>query len=137
MRVLWDTSCLLPLVLKEPNQSRTLAIWESSEEHVAWSWFRVEAEAACVRQRVTSEQWKELRSFVNLLGYIDILPTELDSLLTFNRTIGLRSADAGHLFCFMKLFGSLDDMVLATYDKEMIEAAQKLALPLHPLCLES
>jgi hypothetical protein len=137
LNVFWDTSSILPLVLREQRQEDTLSIWESSRNHFAWSWLKVEAEAACVRQKATPDQWMELRSFTDYMGYADILPSEMDALLHFNRVIGLRSADAAHLFCFSKLIDSVRGLFLASFDQEMLSVAQRLGYPIHPHCLKA
>lgn len=112
-------------------------MWESSKSHYAWSWLKLEAEAACVRQNVTSEQWLELREFTDYIGYIDISPEEVDDLLRFNRVLGLRAADAAHLFCFSKLAASFQGLHLVSFDKEILSVAQKLRYSIHPVCLSS
>jgi hypothetical protein len=133
----WDTSCLLPLVLKEEQQERSKRIWGENNEHVAWNWIRVEAESACIRQRATSQQWKDLRTIFDEMGGLDIPGHELDDLLLFNRAAQLRSADAGHLYCFRSLLVSNPQIQLASYDKEMLSAAHRMNFPIHPLCQDT
>lgn len=124
------------MVLKESRQIESLTIWESSVEHYAWNWLLVEAEAACVRQNASPDVWRDLRHFTSYFGFTELDTGDLQQLLTFNRVIGLRSADAAHLYCFERISQTVDEIHLATFDQEMLAAARKLALPIHPLCLE-
>jgi len=50
--------------------------------------------------------------------------------------LGLRAADAAHLFLFDRLVIRLPELRLLTFDKEMAQAAHSLALPLDDGSLE-
>lgn len=133
----WDTSALLPLVLKEPMQEVSEEIWGKDQRHVAWNWLQVEAEAACHRQKVSPSQWDELHALFGDLGFLKLGDNDLPELLEFNRSAQLRSADAGHVFCFHRYLSISPDCVLVTYDKEMFLAAARMGVPVHPLCLDT
>lgn len=66
------------------------------------------------------------------MSWVDLHPDQLDTLCAFNRAIGLRASDAGHLFVFDLLFCEITDLVLLTLGREMAGAAEKPGLPLHP-----
>jgi len=125
------------MVLSEPSEKISERIWNSGHAHIAWDWLRVEAESACVRRKARHLDWSNYRKLISEFTFVSLNPEEHEHLLMFNRSLGLRSADAGHLFLASLFFRDHFDSFLVTFDKEMIEAAQKLALPLHPLCLES
>ena len=66
----------------------------------------------------------------SLLSWIELPDSEIEAVCKFNRNFGLRAADAAHLFIADRLSRSMHSLTLASLDKEMCEAAQKLKLPL-------
>lgn len=66
------------------------------------------------------------------VSWVDLQPDQTNTLCAFNRALGLRAADAGHLFVFDRLFSELPDLELLTLDAEMAAAARRIGLPLHP-----
>jgi hypothetical protein len=54
----------------------------------------------------------------------------IEPLKTFNRGVGLRAADAGHLFVMEHCAACLEDLVLVTFDSEMTMSAQRRGLAL-------
>lgn len=71
------------------------------------------------------------------MSWVDLHPEQTDTVCAFNRAIGLRAADAGHLFVFDRLFSEIPQLVLLTLDTEMAVAARNLSLPLHPASVET
>jgi hypothetical protein len=63
------------------------------------------------------------------LEWIDPVENLTASLRVFNRSLGLRAADAGHLYVFDQALRALPDLRLFTFDREMREAAQRLSYP--------
>lgn len=132
MRAYFDTSAILPLVLSESYSETISGVWPSCEERWAWSWLVVEAEAALVRQKADARAWAEWSRVARSLTLVDLSPHELSALRAFNRGIGLRAADAAHLFVFDRLSRELDGLQLLTFDREMSQAAKNLAMLVYP-----
>jgi hypothetical protein len=59
------------------------------------------------------------------------------ALRIMNRSLKLRAADAGHVFVFDRLVESIPDLTMVTFDQEMLQALDQLALPVHPCCRAS
>jgi hypothetical protein len=132
MKLFYDTSAWVPLVLRE---SASTAMWEvkqAASEIWAWGWMRVETEAALTRRRAAPSAWKNWHLLKSELCWVELQPDQTDTLCAFNRAIGLRAADVGHLFVFDRLFSELPDLLLLTLDAEMATAARRIGLPLHP-----
>lgn len=132
MRVYFDTSAIVPLVLTESHSEAIRGAWPDFGERWAWSWVAVEAEAALVRQKADADAWAEWARVARSLTLIELNPRDHGALRAFNRGIGLRAADAGHLFLFDRLARELDGLHLLTFDREMGRAARKLAMPVYP-----
>ncbi|HKK18172.1 MAG TPA: type II toxin-antitoxin system VapC family toxin [Opitutales bacterium] len=131
MRVYFDTSAIIPLVLAEPHSEAMRSSWPEFTERWAWSWLVIEAEAALVRQNADADAWAEWSRVARSLNLIELNPRDHGALRAFNRGLGLRAADAGHLFLFDRLARELDGLQLVTLDREMSEAAENLAMATH------
>jgi predicted nucleic acid-binding protein len=129
MRVFFDTSAVIPLVLAEKHSEAVRRVWLDITERWAWSWLVVEAEAALVRQRADADAWAEWPRVLRSLNLVELNPRDHGALLAFNRGLGLRAADAGHLFLFDRLSREVDGLQMLTFDREMSQAAKKLAMP--------
>ena len=90
----------------------------------------MEAEAALVRQKADADAWAEWSRVARSLTLVELDSRDHGALRAFNRGLGLRAADAGHLFLFDRLGRELDGLQLATFDREMTEAAKELAMPI-------
>lgn len=130
MRVFFDTSAVIPLVLAEKHSEAVRRAWPDITERWAWSWLVVEAEAALVRQRADADAWAEWSRVLRSLNLVELNPRDHGALLAFNRGLGLRAADAGHLFLFDRLSREVDALQMLTFDREMNQAAKELAMPL-------
>lgn len=130
MRVFFDTSAIVPLVLSEAHSAAVRRAWPGFTEYWAWSWLVVEAEAALVRQKADADAWAEWNRVARSLTLLELNPRDHATLRAFNRGLGLRAADAGHLFLFDRLGRELDGLQLATFDREMIQAAGNLSMPM-------
>lgn len=131
MRVYFDTSAIVPLVLAETHSEAVLRVWPDTTERWAWSWLVVEAEAALVRQKADADAWSEWSRVARSLTLVELNPRDHGALRAFNRGLGMRAADAGHLFLFDRLSRELDGLQLVTFDREMSLAARDLAMPLY------
>lgn len=130
MRVYFDTSAVIPLVLAEKHSESVRGAWPDMTERWAWSWLVVEAEAALARQRADADAWGEWSRVFRSLNLVELNPRDHAALLAFNRGLGLRAADAGHLFLYNRLSREIDGLQLLTFDREMSQAARELAMPL-------
>jgi len=133
MRVYFDTSAIIPLVLAEAHSEAMRSSWPEFTERWAWSWLVIEAEAALVRQKADADAWAEWSRVARSLNLIELNPRDHGALRAFNRGLGLRAADAGHLFLFDRLAREIDGLQLVTLDREMGEAAENLAMPTYAL----
>jgi len=128
----FDTSAIVPLLLEEPHSEPATRAWYQTESRYAWQWLRVEAEAALTRRKATPEsweRWQELQLEVNWIEPEDDWTTELR---LFNRGIGLRAADAGHLFLMERCLAHRPSLQLITLDKEMRAVALQRGLKCLP-----
>lgn len=131
MRIFFDTSAVVPLLLREERSDAAHQYWAACDEAWAWDWLTIEAEAALVRQKADRDAWTAWRQVSTALTLCEFTSEHIEQLRAFNRTLGLRAADAAHLFLFDRLVPHLPDIQLLTFDKEMAQAADTLALPLH------
>ena len=127
MDAFFDTSAIVPLLIQESGSSRACAFWSRTETAWAWEWARVETEAALTRRRVGPDVWGQWRS---LAGHISFLKLEesVAAICDVNRLLGLRAADAGHVFVAERLFRYQPELTLVTFDAEMQVAAERLGL---------
>lgn len=131
MRIYFDTSAVVPLLIKEAGSERAQKCWRQCEDAWAWDWLLLEAEAALVRQAADPSAWAAWRQIANSLTCCEITADRLPEVRAFNRGLGLRAADATHLFLFDRMVVRLPGLLFLTFDREMAKAAQRLALPLH------
>ena len=130
MHLFWDTSAVIPLVFQEPHTSRAHRARADGERALAWSWMRVEAEAALLRRRAGAEHWRELSKLLSAFMWLQMSPAEESALCLFNRPLGLRASDAGHLYVFSKTTAAISGIQLVTFDQEIKSAAATCSLPL-------
>lgn len=121
----FDTSAVLPLFLEEPRTHDAQTALREMDSVFAWSWMRVEAEAGLLRRRADTAVWREWRSWIRHVAWLDLEPHHLETLCTFNRGLALRAADAAHLFVLELALRALPGMVLVTFDNEMQKAAER------------
>ncbi len=131
MKLFFDTSAVVPLLIEEPHTQSALAAWSQCTEAWAWSWMRVEVEAALGRRRADSASWNNWRLSSDTFHFIDFNREHLDALCAFNRSLTLRAADAAHLYLFDRVLHAVPDLQLITFDHEMRESARHLRLPLY------
>jgi predicted nucleic acid-binding protein len=131
MNTFFDTSAIVPLLLVEPHSEQARVAWaEAAECRLAWRWLKVETEAALIRRRAGVKIWQEWDRVESLLNWIELPNDEIEAMCRFNRSLGLRAADAGHLFMADRLSRSFDLFSLASFDKEMCAGAKELGLKL-------
>ena len=132
MRIFFDTSAVVPLLLNEERSVTAHEYWTTCQEAWAWDWLTIETEAALIRQKADNTAWAAWRQISNAFTLCELSATRFAELRAFNRNLGLRAADAAHPFLFDQLVTRLPDLCLLTFDREMAQAAHNLALPLHP-----
>lgn len=132
MLAFFDTSAVVPLLLMEPHSEAAGQLWETTTGRYAWQWLRVEAEAALVRRRAPSVAWSHWRTLETTINWIEPQKGWQTSLRLFNRGIGLRAADAGHLYVMEQCQQSIPSLQLITFDLEMRDAAKARGLACLP-----
>lgn len=128
MRLFFDTSAIVPLLLREPHSPDAREMWKQSEEAHAWRWIEIETEAALVRRRAPPLAWKNWNRLQSALNLLTFPESDWPELRAFNRGIGLRAADAAHLYVMEKLARIAPGIALASFDEEMLKAAEELQL---------
>lgn len=128
MHLFFDTSAVVPLLLQEPGSKAAGEAYVAGETFYAWNWMRVETEAALVRRRADAATWRNWRSLQRCFMWLGLPESATGEVSAFNRELGLRAADAGHLFVFEKATAAIQDLRLVTLDKEMAAAAIALEL---------
>ena len=130
MHLFWDTSAVVPLIFQEPNSGVAQRAAGVTRRAFAWSWMRVEAEAALLRRGATTQSWQELSRLLSAFIWLNMNPGEEGAVCQFNRPLGLRASDAGHLYVLSKAVSADPSIRLVTFDLEMQSAAAACALPL-------
>ncbi|MCC5847286.1 MAG: type II toxin-antitoxin system VapC family toxin [Verrucomicrobia bacterium] len=125
----WDASALVPLMVEEGRSMEARDLWTQTTEAYAWEWVLVEVEASLIRRKACQETWQDWRQLLKKLRLFSLQTEDLGKLRFLNRGMGLRAADAGHLFMFHGLVHSFFNLELLSFDHEMVTAAQQLGLP--------
>lgn len=128
MKTFFDTSAIVPLIFREPHSAQARKIWEASTLRTGWEWLRAEAESALCRRRADAAAWTLWRIIEGSVNWVEPEGPWLDALKSFNRGVGLRAADAGHLYLMEQCSAGIPDLVLATFDGDMASAAGRRGL---------
>lgn len=128
MLTFWDTSAIIACIIQERHSVDAMVARDQATVLYAWDWLQVEAECALMRRRQDEAAWQDWGRMKIQLQWKTIEPNIYDDLLVLNRSLGLRSADAGHLYLFHRLAHHLKEITLVSFDDEMIAAARKLKL---------
>lgn len=131
MVLYFDTSAWVPLLIQEEASQDMWPIKSAAESIWSWGWLQVETEAALTRRKATPEGWTNWSRLRREISLVDLQPSESTNLCDFNRVLGLRASNAGHLFVFMRLCAEIPDLQLLTLDVEMARAARSIGLPVH------
>ena len=129
MQVYLDTSAAVPLILQEPHSKAAVSAWKHVTQAWAWQWMRVEAEAALIRRKAGPEAWRRWRALSSRIEWLSFDESLFDQVCTFNRSLGLRAADASHLFVCDRALRAVPSLTLLTFDSEMRDAAQRIGVP--------
>jgi predicted nucleic acid-binding protein len=130
----WDSSALVPIVVREPNTPSVRALLESDPEVVLWWAARVECESAVARQRreglLSSEGEAQARRvlerFFQVAGEVPATDRVRDSAIRLLRVHTLRAADALHLAAALTWAdGPPAGRELVTFDERLADAASR------------
>lgn len=124
MKAYWDTSALLKLIYTEPHSDRAVLAQQASQQVFTWDWTRVESNAGVAR-RGGAHARKALLTLLSGVQWIKFDSQQYDSLIELCIRHKLRSADAGHLYCLMKLSEVLGEVTFVCFDSELVKAARK------------
>lgn len=130
----WDTSALVPLLLPEAASSKACEVWAQCDQIWAWNWALVEVDAALLRRQADEAAWSTWREMEFRLTWLRLDADDMAILRSMNRGLGLRAADAGHVFAFERLSAQMPEIEMVTFDSEMAEAVRRLRLHLHAAC---
>jgi len=126
----FDTSAVVPLILREPHSLTSRRAWDASECCIAWKWLRVETEAALVRRQATATAWNVWQAIERSIHWVEPTGEWLEHLRVYNRGVGLRAADAAHLYVMERCAAGLSSLLLVSFDEEMNRAASQRGLNL-------
>jgi predicted nucleic acid-binding protein len=132
MLAFFDTSAIVPLILMEPHSEAAGTVWKETSQRLGWQWLRVEVEAALVRRIAPPEAWSRWYVIESAMDWVEPEAGWLEHLRSFNRGVGLRSADAGHLYFMERCLRGAPELRLVTFDIEMRRAAARRGIVLEP-----
>jgi predicted nucleic acid-binding protein len=132
MLAFFDTSAIVPLILREPHSEEARKVWGGTVRRVAWQWLQVEVEAALIRRAAPPGAWVRWRVIESAIDWVEAPSDWLEPLRSFNRGVGLRSADAGHIYLMEQCLQGVPELRLVTFDKEMRHAAAKRGIYVEP-----
>jgi len=129
----WDSSALLPLILREPTSNQMRTLWFDEQSPIVWWATLTECQAAIarrVRENMAAEQVAEAGEGLRLLAdfWLEVPPS--DAVRTAaQRVLGLhplRAADALQLAAaFVAADGKPGTLPVVTLDDRLAEAARK------------
>lgn len=134
MIVFWDTSAFVPLVVQEAGSATAVRLWESADRVIASRLLYVEAVAALAMAprigRLDSATHRAARAALNRLhGSLDCV--EVTALLVeraaeLAEQFDLRGYDAVHCAAAEAIHD--DDTVIATGDRDLLAACQRMGM---------
>lgn len=125
MHLFWDTSAILALIFDEAHSEQARQASGMATRSLAWNWLKAEAWSGLVRRKAERIDIDKLISLLDAIEYLNIEPSHVDDICSFNRSWRLRAADTGHLFCFQQASFVLPDLQLVCFDEEMTAVARK------------
>lgn len=129
MDAFWDTSAVVPLLLKEPHSAAAQAAWAKTTRPWAWRWLAVETESALARRAAPPEAWSQWASLLASFHLVDLESARWDALRAFNRALRLRASGAGHLFLCERISTAIPGLTFVTFDAELSAAGRRIGLP--------
>jgi hypothetical protein len=126
MLLFWDTSAILAAVFQEAKSPLAREAAAATSCGYAWDWLKVEAECVLARRRAAPTQWAALAALLAPFRFNPVVAGDLPAICVKNREWRLRAADAGHLYCFMRIASVIPGVQLVTFDDEMLAVARRL-----------
>lgn len=128
----WDSSAIVPLVIRQPQTDAIRAILEEDDAMVAWWSSHTECASAIARLRrdlaITIDAESQVLHLLRELSetWHEVRPTEdvRATSLRLLRTHPLRAADALQLAAALSWVGRPQGEVLVTYDERLATAAR-------------
>lgn len=128
----WDSSAIVPLLLRQPRTDAARATLEEDDAMVVWWGSQTECASAFARLRreqslEVDDESRVLRMLHELSeSWHEVRPTEEVRALSLRllRTHALRSADALQLAAALSWAGRPKGGVLVTYDERLATAAR-------------
>ena len=138
MRVYFDSSALVPLLVREASSTHCAHLWSTADARVSSCLAQVEVAAALAQaqrmRRITAEQHRlALEHLRVLLDRLDLVQTDaalLDRAANLASEQGLRGYDAVH--CASAEAVASDDLVAASGDHTLNEAWHRLGIATYP-----
>jgi len=120
----WDTSAVIALIFTEQHSAGAEIAKKATTQYYAWHWLHVEAHCAIDRRGGGTAAHAKLALWIADVKWLDVPSADYPALLTLNQRHRLRSADAGHLYCFQRAAHVLPDLQLVSFDTELTTAAR-------------
>lgn len=129
MDCFWDTSAVVPLILREVHSRRAVTIYDQVVNFFAWDWMQLETEAALSRRQAHRKEWETWERVRALFQWVHIPRTEWLEIQNYNREWRLRAADAAHMYAFTRLNSIRPSLHLITFDADQLVLAQRKRWP--------
>jgi predicted nucleic acid-binding protein len=125
----WDSSAMLALMYQEPHTPVAIKAHEASQQSYSWAWLKMEVHGGLRRRGATPAQFGDFHRYLSVYTLVNIDPDPSANDYTAIRKIldthKLRAADAGHLFCLLRIKRKHPDVTFVCFDKELVRAAKK------------
>lgn len=129
----WDSSALVPLVLKQPRTDRARRLLEEDPEPVVWWGSAVECASAIARVyrdgHLTPREEQDARALLDALrvSWFEVQPGDglREQALRLLRLHPLRAADALQLAAALEWAGSPVAGAFVTFDERLRDSAQR------------
>ncbi len=128
MHAYWDTSAVVALIYEEEHSVAAQRASVATRAIYMWEWGRVEAEAALLRRGAEKQDWRYLDEIFSAITWISTDRKFLDAVRRSNQDWKLRTMDAAHLEVTRRLVESISELVLVSFDVEMVTAAKQLGV---------
>lgn len=130
----FDTSAILPLMLREPGTTGARRLWNAAAVHVTSRLAYVEASAALGRAwrsgRLTGPQWEDARRFLDALwarlDVVNVVDDVVREAAGLAWRCNLRGYDAVHCASARRFAG--DEVVVVSAGQQLLTACRELGM---------